>query len=251
MKRKPILFALLFAAYTMSVYAGTTGKIFGKITNLNSGDPMPKVSVNIMGTNLGAATDYEGDYFVINVPPGEYTLKAGGIGLQQANIEGIKVAADESTKINFEMRYTDGFVFTEKWDEGFLELFTEDQRVELLKLKEENKIEYSKQLLKKYYSPPEISENQEAFMYQNILQHSKQIDKLGEEYKRQDNDEEKKKIQRDMMKLLEERFTLQEKKMQFEIQKLSEGIENLQKELQRFREDKETIIQREYETYVD
>ena len=87
--------------------------------------------------------------------------------------------------------------------------------------------------------------------YQNILQHSKQIDKLGEEYKRQDNDEAKKMIQQDMMKLLEERFTLQEKKMQLEIQKLSKGIANLEKELQKFREDKEAIIQRQYETYVE
>lgn len=56
------------------VIAATTGKIAGVITDAKTGEALPGVNVVIEGTQMGAATNLKGEYFVINVPPGTYNL---------------------------------------------------------------------------------------------------------------------------------------------------------------------------------
>ena len=102
-----------------------------------------------------------------------------------------------------------------------------------------------------YYSPPATSESPETVLFNEILQLTKEIDKLGDKYKLEKDEETKKQIQQDMMTKLDERFTLLEKKMEMEIKKLSEGIENLKKDLQKFRDDKDLIIQKQFESFTD
>ena len=68
-----ILFLCLFCMISFSL-AGITGKIAGKVTDAESGEPIPWVNVFIEGTNLGAATDLNGEYFIINVSPGFHTV---------------------------------------------------------------------------------------------------------------------------------------------------------------------------------
>ncbi len=72
------LVALVLVA--SSVFAGTTGKIAGRITDANTGEALPFVNVIIMGTNLGAASDIDGYYSILNIPPGVYVVKASAIG---------------------------------------------------------------------------------------------------------------------------------------------------------------------------
>jgi hypothetical protein len=251
MNTKKTLLTLVFSFFSLSLYAGTTGKIWGRINWLETGDPLPKVNVIIVGTNLGAATDNEGNYFIINIPPGEYILEAEAIGFKKTRTEGVKVTADKSTKVDFNLEYSDQFVLEEKSEPFFLEDFTDGERIELLKLKQEDKKEYQKQLLMRYYYPAEFVESEEAVLYKDILKLTKEIDKLGEKYKFEEDEKAQKQIQKDMMQKLDERFTLQEKKMEMEIKKLSKGIENLRKELQKFRNDKELIIKKQFESFID
>lgn len=96
-----ILVVFLFIVST--TFAGTTGKLVGKITDKNSGDPLPFVNVIIMGTTLGAATDLDGFYSILNIPPGTYTVKASAIGYNSSTITNIKVSIDLTTNTNFEL----------------------------------------------------------------------------------------------------------------------------------------------------
>ncbi len=79
MYRKPafrlaaVILALLVAS---SAWAGITGKIAGKVLDRDSGEPLPGVSILIKGTTTGAATNIQGEFFIINVKPGEYDLRA-------------------------------------------------------------------------------------------------------------------------------------------------------------------------------
>lgn len=245
------LFALFIIAGTVSFSQGTTGKIYGRFTNIETGEPIPGLSVRIEGTKIGAASDNEGNYFIINVPPGVYNLEAAGLGYRKVKKEGIKVAVDKNTKIDFNLEYADEYVLTEKQEQYFLQKFTDNRKIELLKLKEVDKLKYQRKLLNMFYNPPANPENEIKTTFENILQLTKQIDALAVEYKQQSNEESKKKIQSYMMDKLEMRFNLQEKKMQLEIQKLSEGIDDLRKELEKFSADKEIIIRRQFETFID
>ncbi|MBU2493165.1 MAG: TonB-dependent receptor [Bacteroidetes bacterium] len=99
-----ILLVLLIPA--VNIFAGTTGKLVGRITDKATGDPLPFVNVIIMGTSLGAATDLDGYYSILNVSPGTYTLKASAIGYNSVTMENVKVSIDLTTTINFELSDT-------------------------------------------------------------------------------------------------------------------------------------------------
>ncbi|MFQ6617363.1 MAG: TonB-dependent receptor domain-containing protein [Fidelibacterota bacterium] len=88
------------------VYSGTTGKISGKVVDKATGDPLPGANVIIVGTDMGAATDVNGEYFILNVPAGTYTIKAEIIGYIPVTNRNIRVLVDLTTKVNFEMEPT-------------------------------------------------------------------------------------------------------------------------------------------------
>ena len=98
----PILF-LLFAA---NIFAGTTGKISGKVTDAKTGEPLIGVNIIINGTNLGAASDIDGNYYIINIPPGNYELKASLIGYSTIINQEVRVSVDKTTRIDFVMSET-------------------------------------------------------------------------------------------------------------------------------------------------
>ena len=53
----------------------STGTIFGIITDRVSSTPLFGASVNIVDTNKGAMADDEGEYKIVQVPPGIYNLR--------------------------------------------------------------------------------------------------------------------------------------------------------------------------------
>src|SRR5690606_8019604 len=85
------------------LFAGTTGKIQGRVTDKKTGEPLPGVNVIIIGTNIGSATDANGDYFILQVPPGNYSVKASMIGYQEVVVQNVDVKVDLTTRINFEI----------------------------------------------------------------------------------------------------------------------------------------------------
>ncbi|MBD3376580.1 TonB-dependent receptor [candidate division KSB1 bacterium] len=99
-----ISFVLLFVlCSTTWLGAGITGKIAGTIIDKESGETLPGSNVQIVGTTLGAAADLNGEYFIINIPPGEYTIRASMMGFITQEKTNVKVFVDKTTRINFDM----------------------------------------------------------------------------------------------------------------------------------------------------
>lgn len=98
---KRLLGVLLLLAAPLSLSAGTTGKIAGKVIDKETGDPLPGANVTVVGTTLGGATDINGDFFVLNVPPGTYELEASFIGYNKTRIKNVRVVADLTQELNF------------------------------------------------------------------------------------------------------------------------------------------------------
>lgn len=104
MKFSPIILALLcFSVWTPEISAGTTGKIAGKIVDVKSQEPLIGVNVILVGTTMGAATDGNGNYFILNIPPGKYQLKASLIGYQSVTVKDVNVGVDQTTRLNLSM----------------------------------------------------------------------------------------------------------------------------------------------------
>jgi len=57
----------------------------------------------ISGTSLGGATDINGEYFILNVPAGTYTVVASYIGYTKVSIENVVVNTGRTTQINFKL----------------------------------------------------------------------------------------------------------------------------------------------------
>ncbi len=106
MKRFLLIILSVFLVSQSITFAGTKGKIAGRITDAISGEPLPFVNVIVMGTTSGAATDIDGYYSILNITPGVYTVKASAIGYNNVSIQEIKVSIDLTTTVNFQLAET-------------------------------------------------------------------------------------------------------------------------------------------------
>jgi len=103
---KLILLIIPFLITNIYAMLGTTGKISGRVTDGMTGEPMPFVNIILEGTNLGAASDIDGYYNIINIPPGVYTLKASAIGYNSTTVQNIKVSIDLTTNLDIQITET-------------------------------------------------------------------------------------------------------------------------------------------------
>jgi outer membrane receptor protein involved in Fe transport len=80
----------------------TTGKITGRVTDARTKEALPGVSVAVVGTRLGAVTDAKGDYVILGVAPGTYTLKVTIVGYATQEIPA-QVTVDRTTTADVSM----------------------------------------------------------------------------------------------------------------------------------------------------
>ena len=93
--RLSILLFIIGALYNLQ--AGTTGKISGKITDRDTGEPIIGANIIIAETYLGAAADIDGYYYINNIPPGEYTVSITAIGYRKTTVTKVQVRIDLTT----------------------------------------------------------------------------------------------------------------------------------------------------------
>ena len=128
---KKILVALLVLSLAPAVlFAGVTGKITGRVIDKDTGEPLPGVNVIMEGTMLGAATDINGMFIILNIPVGTYTLKSSYIGYKDIVITNVRVHADLTTEQNFELPTTvlegeTGIFFNDQTPESLIEAVNE------------------------------------------------------------------------------------------------------------------------------
>jgi outer membrane receptor protein involved in Fe transport len=77
----------------------TSGKLSGRIVD-ESGEPLISANIIIEDTKLGAATDIDGYYSVINVRAGVYTVKFRYIGYKTQIIESVRISPDQTTNLD-------------------------------------------------------------------------------------------------------------------------------------------------------
>ncbi|HTP79126.1 MAG TPA: TonB-dependent receptor, partial [Bacteroidota bacterium] len=81
-------------------FAGTTGKITGTVKDEQTGEPVIGANVVVDGTALGASTNLDGYYVILNVPPGRYTISASSVGYSKKTITDVVVSIDLTTTLD-------------------------------------------------------------------------------------------------------------------------------------------------------
>lgn len=100
----PLLIVMVITAAVLN--SGTTGKIAGVIKDKSTGEPLPGASVIIEGTTMGAAADGNGYFFIINIPPGKFRVKAMMMGYKSTVTTDVQVVIDLTTKVDFQLEQT-------------------------------------------------------------------------------------------------------------------------------------------------
>ncbi len=106
MRRSSLLLllpALVLFLFAPAARAGVTGKITGQVFDKETGEVMQYVNVIVEDTHLGAMTDEKGKFFILNVPPGSYDVRAESMGYTAQRQLGVKVFSDRNTPVKFEL----------------------------------------------------------------------------------------------------------------------------------------------------
>ena len=81
-----------------SVLAGTTGKISGTVLD-SDGRPVVAATVVVDGQPLGAHTDTEGHFSILNVPSGTYDVIVARLGFKTLRVQKLIVSADQTSAL--------------------------------------------------------------------------------------------------------------------------------------------------------
>ena len=95
---------LLGILITAKLSAQNSGKIVGTVLDRDTRTPLPGANVILEGTMLGAATDLDGKFIIMKVPPSRYTLIVNFIGYQKIILQNVQVLTDLTTTANFELK---------------------------------------------------------------------------------------------------------------------------------------------------
>ncbi len=96
-----ILLMILFAS---SFAFSQSGRISGKVTDQQTGEPLIGANIIVMGTSLGAASDVNGEYLITNLSAGQYSVKASYIGYTDVTVNNVLVTSGLTTRLNFELQ---------------------------------------------------------------------------------------------------------------------------------------------------
>jgi Carboxypeptidase regulatory-like domain/TonB-dependent Receptor Plug Domain len=95
-----ILFLLLLLP---AMALAQSGKLRGQITDQETGEALVGANIIIVGTSYGAATDVNGEYIILNLIAGAYEVKASYIGYQAKTISNVRINADLTTGLDFQL----------------------------------------------------------------------------------------------------------------------------------------------------
>jgi outer membrane receptor protein involved in Fe transport len=94
-----LLLFLMMEALPILAFA-QTGRLTGKVTDAATGAPIPGATVLLEGTTLGYATDAEGRYLIIGIPPGTYNVRFSSVGYTTKVVEGFRVVSDRTQTLD-------------------------------------------------------------------------------------------------------------------------------------------------------
>lgn len=104
-QRRQWLGALLIALSLLaplSLVAQEPGRVVGRVTSVESGAPLGEVQVFIPGASIGTLSRQDGNFVILQAPPGMHELRAERIGYATGSQQ-ITVTAGETLEVNFRL----------------------------------------------------------------------------------------------------------------------------------------------------
>ena len=102
-KLAALILLITLAFLPNQIFSQTTGSIGGTVTDAKDNTPLVGAIVKIEGTQRGAETDANGEYVILNIDVGNYTVIASYVGYTASKQTNVKVSVDLRTKVNFSL----------------------------------------------------------------------------------------------------------------------------------------------------
>ena len=84
---------------TATAALAQTGKLAGTVLDAN-GEAVIGATVAVTGTDLGAAADLDGQFVILRIPPGTYSVRVSSIGYGAKTVEDVRVSTNQTTELN-------------------------------------------------------------------------------------------------------------------------------------------------------
>jgi outer membrane receptor protein involved in Fe transport len=98
------LILVIIFSFPSAVKSQTTGKIAGKVTDTDDGSPLVGANVVLEETQMGAAVGPDGYYYIINVPPGVYTVKIMMMGYSAYVFDNVRVSVNRTVELDAKLK---------------------------------------------------------------------------------------------------------------------------------------------------
>jgi outer membrane receptor protein involved in Fe transport len=101
-----VLVACAFFVFLSRAWAGTTGGVTGTVRDATTGEPIGLATVTIPELKRGATTDAQGNYFILNLPAGKYTVRVALLGYVPQAREAVEIFPDFNARVEFSLQPT-------------------------------------------------------------------------------------------------------------------------------------------------
>jgi outer membrane receptor protein involved in Fe transport len=98
-----IFLIAIFSALPNLFAQSNVGKLAGRIIDTDTQEPLIGANVVLLGTELGAATDINGNYFILNIEPGEYDVKVSYVGYGEKVIQAVRIVGGITYELNVQL----------------------------------------------------------------------------------------------------------------------------------------------------
>lgn len=95
-------FIVLMFGFNVQTLA-QTGQLAGKVTDAQTGDYLPSANLMLEETSIGGASNLQGDFRIVNIPVGDYTLIVRFIGYTDYKTD-IVISPGSTTKIDVALK---------------------------------------------------------------------------------------------------------------------------------------------------
>jgi len=103
-RNRVTLVMLFFLVGCANLFAQSgEGKLAGKIIDADTGEPLIGANVILLNTNQGAATNLDGNYFILNIRPGNYDVKFSYVGYSSKTIQDVRIVAGITYELNVDL----------------------------------------------------------------------------------------------------------------------------------------------------
>lgn len=98
------LHIFLFLIFSITVYAQSgVGKLDGKVIDADTKEPLIGANIVILNTDWGAATNINGEYFILNIPPGTYQVRFSFVGYAPKTVQEVRIVGGVTYELNIEL----------------------------------------------------------------------------------------------------------------------------------------------------